>query len=312
MASITLAQAALLSNDELVKGVAESIITIDRFFERVPFRLINNRTLRYNREASFGTAGTFNVGDSLAAVKDAATTTEHNADLKKFLSDVEIDDFVQSTYSDTNDQLGYQLSSKAKAVGYEYYDDLINADSVADTTKFDGLLNLSTQNITETNAVGDVLTFEILDELLDQVVDKNGAVDFMIMNRRDLRAYKSAIRALGGASSEMVNMPDGTQILGYNGTPIYVNDRMAINQTSAGGGTYTDGSSIIAGNFDDGSNLVGISGLTSQENAGMHVKYIGPSETKDEEIWRVKWYAGLALWNSRGLAVRSGITPNGA
>ena len=31
------------------------------------------------------------------------------------------------------------------------------------------------------------------------------------------------------------------------------------------------------------------------------------SETKDDRIWRVKWYAGLALFSEKGLAMASGI-----
>jgi hypothetical protein len=40
----------------------------------------------------------------------------------------------------------------------------------------------------------------------------------------------------------------------------------------------------------------------------MSVVDVGESETKDERIWRVKWYAGLALFSEKGIAIADGIT----
>jgi hypothetical protein len=41
---------------------------------------------------------------------------------------------------------------------------------------------------------------------------------------------------------------------------------------------------------------------------GLHVEKVGISETKDELIWRVKWYCGLALYSELGIASADGIT----
>ena len=66
---------------------------------------------------------------------------------------------------------------------------------------------------------------------------------------------------------------------------------------------------FFAGNFDDGSREVGLAGLTAQVESGIRVKDVGESETKDERIWRVIWYAGLALFSEKALACGSGIIP---
>ncbi len=63
-----------------------------------------------------------------------------------------------------------------------------------------------------------------------------------------------------------------------------------------------------AGTLDDGSRSHGIAGLTASANAGMQVVDVGEAETKDERIWRVKWYSGLAQFSELGLAAASGIT----
>ena len=60
--------------------------------------------------------------------------------------------------------------------------------------------------------------------------------------------------------------------------------------------------------LDDGSRTIGLAGLTASEAAGIHVVDVGESETKDERIWRIKWYSGLALFSEKGLACATGIT----
>ena len=65
---------------------------------------------------------------------------------------------------------------------------------------------------------------------------------------------------------------------------------------------------MFAGTLDDGSRQHGIAGLTAAEEAGLSVEDVGISETKDERIWRVKWYCGLALFSEKGLASAPGIT----
>ena len=40
----------------------------------------------------------------------------------------------------------------------------------------------------------------------------------------------------------------------------------------------------------------------------MQVERVGVHQSRDEMITRVKWYAGLALFNLNGLAVCNGVT----
>jgi hypothetical protein len=65
---------------------------------------------------------------------------------------------------------------------------------------------------------------------------------------------------------------------------------------------------IFAGTLDDGSRSYGIAGLTASNAAGIQVVDVGEAETKDDHIWRVKWYCGLALFSEKGLAMADQIT----
>lgn len=304
MASVTLAESAKLSQDLLVAGVIENIIVVDKFFEILPFDEIHGNALAYNRENVAGDVQWGTVGTTITA-KAAATFTAVTSSLTRIIGDAEVDQLIQATRSDVgNDQKAIQVSSKAKSVGLAYTDKLING--TGSSNQINGLLDLVTAGQTIDGATnGEPLTFEALDELLDQVTDKNGVVDFIQMHSRTLRSYYALLRASGGATiEEVVTLPSGARVPGYRGTPIFRNNNIPITQTQ---GTESAATSIIAGNLDDGSRKIGIAGLTAQGAAGIRIEEVGISETKDETITRVKFYCGLANFNSNGLAIYDGI-----
>lgn len=310
MASVTLAESAKLCQDELVQGVIENTITVDRFFEVVPFDGISGNALAYNRENALGDIQVAAVGGTITA-KNAATFTQVTSQLTTIIGDAEVNGLIQATRSADNDQAAVQIASKAKSCGRKYRDMLINGTGASD--EFTGLLGLcdNSQKIHQDVAGNGVttdggnLTLAKLDELLDLVTDKDGTVDYMIMNSRTIRAYMALLRALGGASiDEVVTLPSGAQVPAYRNVPIFRNDYMPVNQTRGGSNDCT---SVIAGTLDDGSRLHGIAGLTAENAAGMMVQNVGVHQSKDEEIFRVKWYAGLACFSLKGLALLGGV-----
>ena len=118
-------------------------------------------------------------------------------------------------------------------------------------------------------------------------------------------AFTSDLADLTVHDSGFVELPSGATVPAYRGVPIFRNDYLPVNQVKGSGSAQT---TIFAGTFDDGSRQHGIAGLTASEQAGINVVDVGESETKDERIWRVKWYAGLALFSEKGLACADGIT----
>jgi hypothetical protein len=114
------------------------------------------------------------------------------------------------------------------------------------------------------------------------------------------------LRGLGGASvGDVAKMPDGTEVPAYRGIPMYRNDWISITQTK--GASSGVCSTILAGTLDDGSRQHGIAGLTAANDAGISVVDVGTSQNKDERIWRVRWYCGLALFSEKGLAQITGV-----
>ena len=304
-ASVTLAESAKLAQNELVAGVIENVITVNRMFNVLPFDGIDGNALAYNRENALGDVDVEGVGDTIGS-KAAATFTQVTSTLTSIIGDAEVNGLIQATRSgDGTDQTAVQIASKAKSAGRKYQDMLINGSG--SSNQFNGLINLTTSGQTVSGATnGEVLSFTGMDNVIDLVTDKDGVVDYCTMHARTIRSYMALLRALGGAGiGETVTLPGGDQVPGYRGIPIFRNDWIPITQTQ---GTSSTCTTYFAGTFDDGSRTVGLAGLTAERQSGINVVDVGESETKDERIWRVKWYAGLALFSEKGLAAHDGIS----
>ena len=309
MATVTLAEASKLTQDELLVGIIEDIITINPMFKMMPFRGIDGSAYSYNRENELGDVISAGVGTSFTgagAGNNPASFTKVTTALTTIMGNAEVNGLIQSTHSGGTDQTAAQIQSKAKATGREYQRQMIEGTGSAN--EFVGLISLcSVDQTVQTGANGDELTLDLLDELLDTVTDKDGQADYIMMHVRTRRAYHKLLRALGGANiNEVVTMANGDTVEAYNGVPLFRNDFIPTDLTK---GTSVNASPVFAGTWDDGSGSHGIVGLTSENDFGIVVEEVGPAEDKDEHIWRVKWYCSLALHCDKGLAKIDAIVP---
>ena len=305
MATVTLVEASKLTLDMLLAGVIEQVVEVNPMFEIIPFMEIEGNALSYNRENALGDVQFLGVGGTITA-KNPATFTKKSAALTTLLGDAEINGLIQATRSNVTDQKAIQVASKAKSLGRQYQNTLVNGLGTGDS--FEGLLTLMpAANLIPAATDGANLSFDLLDQLIDQVKDKDGQVDYMMLPARTIRSYYALLRALGGASiGDVVTLPSGRTVPAYRGVPMFRNDWIPVNQTQGTSGSVC--TTIFAGTFDDGSGTHGIAGLTAVDAAGVRVEEVGTSETKDETITRVKMYCGMALFSELGLAAVKGIT----
>lgn len=319
MASISLVESAKLDLDVLVTGVIEEIITVNQMFSSLPFDGISGNSIQYNRENVIGGVGIVGVGDAwdstdrnpitgeTGGMRDPSTVTAVFSGLTTIGGDAEVNGLIQATRSNHNDQAQLQISSKAKHCGRVFQSEMINGDGSGD--RFEGLINLCATAQTVTAATnGQILSFDGMDEVGDLVTAKDGMLDYYLMNKRLRREFRTLLRGLGGAAiGETLALPGGGEIMAYNAAPIFRNDWIPVDQDQ---GTSTGvASTVFAGVFDDGSRRVGLAGLTAENQAGIEVQDVGISQTKDEHIWRVIWYVGLALFSEKGLACAPGMIP---
>lgn len=301
MPSLTLVEAAKVQQNALIQGVIESIVTVNFMYQRMPFDQIVGNALLYTRENALAGVAPIGIGGGSnavpAAAKTPATFTPVTTPLKAMIGDALVDHFIQTTSSNTNDQTGLQVASKAKSLGREYQRQLILGNSSVNALEFDGLEVLTPAGQTILAASAD-LTFDYLDQLLSMVKAKDGAVDFLMAPDIAIRKYYALLRGLGGAGiGEVITLPDGQQIPLYRGVPIIRNDWIPVEGTAPN--KTTD---IYAGTFDDGSRKVGIAGLTSIVQSGIFVSGVGEAEESNDIITRLRFYASLAVFTELGIA----------
>jgi HK97 family phage major capsid protein len=295
--AMTKVEAAKLTNDLLLRGVIETIITDSSVLQYLPFEDVTGTAVTYNREDAAPTVAFYDVGDTWA--ESTPTFTQVTVPLKILGGDADVDNFLQQTYRNPNDLEAEVISLKSKAVAYEFSDAFYNGDIGSNPKEFDGIKALNVAGpASQTLSMGTnggALTLDKLDELVDAV--KPGRPDALLMAKRTRRKL-SALRRASGNLLETDRNEFGLRALYYDGIPILVDDNIATNESEGASGAVC--SSVYAVKF-------GRQGIMGLENGGIQVERVGELETKDATRTRVKWYVGLALFGTLGQARLKGI-----
>ena len=131
MASLLLSEAAKLSNDEVVEGIVEDIITEDMWFQYLPFVQINGLSHVFKREATLGAVDFAGIGQDLSGdeYRAGATFETVNVGIQAIVAEIIIDSQIDDQFSDIDSQLQVQISSKAKAMSRFFMNACINYGS---------------------------------------------------------------------------------------------------------------------------------------------------------------------------------------
>jgi HK97 family phage major capsid protein len=292
--ALTLVEASKLSNDTLLSGVIETIAQESPVLQRLPFIEIVGNGLTYNRENAAPTAAFYDVGDDWD--EDTPTFTQATANLRILGGDADIDNFLKSTRSNIQDLEAAVVQLKSRAVQSLFDETFVNGDDSVDANSFDGIDILTAGGQTVSMGTnGGALSLEKLDEMIDKI--RGGKPDLLLMSRRSRRSLNILART-SGSFLEADRDQFGQMLQFYDGIPIGLNDYIADDKTV---GTSDDCGTIYAMQFGEGA----LSGLTAP--GGLTVERVGSLETKDASRIRVKWYAGLALFNSVKLAKLTGV-----
>jgi hypothetical protein len=299
-------EAERLSNNLLLSGVIEELISKDEMFALLPFVGVNNKTYDYIREdeAAMNTAITTNAGSDWLDVTDtipegAMSFKEVSARLRILAGDVDQPKFLITTMTDTNNQLAIQLAAKSKVIKSKFQMNFAVGNATTNPKQFDGIPQLvaSAQTITA-GANGATLSFDMIDELQDYI--PYGA-DCFVMHSKTWRAIKAMMRALN-IQPEHIVMPDvGISIPTLNGVPVVKNDYLATNEEVGASGAVC--TSIYACRFNEADGLHGLYGGPSV----IQYEEIGTVQNMDSVRHRVKTYCGIALKSTKSLARLSGL-----
>lgn len=307
--AVTLAQAAVLSQNTLARGVMETFVIESPVLDRLPLMNIEGNAYAYTKEATLPGVAFRSVNE--AYVESTGTFNQATESLVILGGDADVDRFIVQTRGNLNDQRALQTRAKVKAAAYKFQDTFINGDVSVDTKAFDGLKKrLTGAQVIDaaTNGMGPVAGgqdfFDALDALFAAVA---GGPDVAYANRAVIAKVLSAGRRLGGVESVREDI-GGKRAVMWNGVPI-----IDIGTTAAGvaiipqtetQGSSSVSSSIYAVKFGQDEGDQAITGLT---NGGVQVMDLGQLQEKPAYRTRIEFYCGLAAFGGAAAARLRGV-----
>lgn len=297
---LMLSDAANLTQNMLVRGVIETLVTESAVLRYLPFMGVAGSGVSYNRELVLPGADWHAVNGPWT--ESAPEFDQVQTALKILGGDADVDAFLQQTYSNLNDLRAIVIQQKAKATAYAFNRTFFAGDSTLDPTQFDGLDVLAgppaasfaglsgTVRAFSNGANGAVLTLDAMDQLVDAI--KPGKPDALFMSKRSRRKLSSLRRGSGNLLETGVDA-FGQRAMFYDGIPLEVDENISDTQGQGTSGSVC--SSIYAVKFGFQTGLCGL------QNGTITVVDIGNLETKDAMRARIKWYVGLML--GRGIAL---------
>jgi len=311
--ALTLAQAALLSEDDLQRGVIETFVQTSPVLDRIPLMNIEGNAYSYNSEATLPGVAFRSVNE--AYVESTGTVVQASESLVILGGDADVDRFIVQTRGNLNDQRATQTAMKVKSASYKFQDTFFNGDVAVDTKSFDGLKKRLTgaQVIdTDTNGLGPVAGghdfLDALDRLIASVPGINGANGAIYANAGIQARLSSSLRRLGGGDFIREELT-GKRVMVYNGIPILDPGATAagvtiLPQTETQGTAAGTSASVYAVKFGADEGDQAVTGLT---NGGVQVDDLGELQEKPAFRTRIEFYCGLATFGGQAAARLQGV-----
>ncbi len=221
----------------LEAGVAETIVTTDRFLGLLPLKDVSPAfQLQYTQEA------TLYLGNSGSLIAMDGTSTPQSASYTSYVQDlsVAIASFDMPRALATNNTIATEVSKKGKVVARKMGDMIINGTTSTANQKFNGLRYTVSGSTTQDFAVAAVgsgsFSLTVLDQALQAV--KVGQPNLIVTSNAGIRYFKNALRTTG-TEADKLQMPNyGTPFLAYDGIPIVASDWIG-NEENGGTSFYT-------------------------------------------------------------------------
>ena len=299
--AVTLAESAVLSSNQLQRGVIETFVEESAVLDRLPLMEIEGNAYAYNRESAL-------PGIAFRAVNAGYTeSTGAFAPFTESLAimggDADVDRFIVQTRGNLADQRAAQTRLKTKAAAFKFNEAFFEGDTAVDANSFDGLRKrLTGAQVITAGANGATLTLDMLDQLIDAVI---GGPDVIYLPKSQIRKVNALVRATGGTVAEPAESY-GKRFFSYGGVPLVDPGVGANGSTDILNFDETMGSSSITASLyavKFGEEEF-VSGLT---NGGVMVDDLGMLETKPAYRTRVEFYVGMAIFNGKAAARLKGV-----
>ncbi|MFI1100960.1 major capsid protein [Streptomyces melanogenes] len=266
--SLTLAESAKLSLDQLQRGVIETFVQESPILDRLPLMTVAGNAYRYNEESTL--PGVSFRGMNEAYPESTGTLNQRIETLAILGGDADVDKFIVQTRGNLNDQRAVQTAMKVKAASVHFADQFFNGDVEVNPKGFDGLRKrLLGGQILDAKGVGPVANghdfFDALDALVAQVRGISGSNGALYMNAALRAKIESGFRRLGGAELLSAEIA-GKRTTTWKGIPLLdVGQKLdgtdVLPMTAGTGGKQTG--DIYAVRFGSTEADSGVTGLTN-------------------------------------------------
>ncbi len=295
--AISLTEAAKLSQDQLRRGVIETIVEESPLMQRLPFQNVQGNAYAYVREASLGDAAFRAVNQGYTPSE--GSFSEHSAKLTILGGDADVDRFIVQTQGGQVAEVRAAMTAqKAKAVRLAFHDAFINGDGTSNS--FEGVNKMIAGTAQELDAEGMKIVgassddrqafFDALDELIAAV---GGRPSMLLMNSKTLAKVKSAARRESAYDETRDDF--GRAIVAYQGIPL------------VDAGYNEQNAPIIPHDPEAGDSIFAVrlaeDGVLGLTNGGVQVYDLGELDDKPVFRTRIEFYCGLALIKQDAAAV---------
>ncbi|MFE4051233.1 major capsid protein [Streptomyces sp. YIM B13518] len=311
--AVTLAEAALLSQTQLQRGVIETFVQESSILDRIPMLEIQGNAYAYNEEATLPGVAFRSVNE--AYTESTGTVNQKSESLVILGGDADVDKFIVRTRGNLNDQRAVQTRMKVKAASYKFQETFFNGDVAVDPKSFDGLKKrlVGAQVLdADTNGMGPVAGghdfFDVLDAAIARVPGINGSNGAIYANSGVIARVKSSARRLGGV--EMVREALTQKMIAtYNGIPLLDPGQTAagadiLPQTETQGTAAGTASSVYIVKFGQDEGDKAVTGLT---NGGVQAYDLGELQEKPAYRTRIEFYCGMAVFGGKAAARIRGV-----
>jgi hypothetical protein len=135
--AVTLAQAAVLSQNQLQRGVIETFVQLSPVLDRLPLIEIQGNAYAYDSEGTLPGIAFRLVNE--AYTESTGVVNQTTESLVIMGGDADVDRFIVQTRGNLNDQRAVQTRLKVKAASYFFQDNFFNGDVSVNAKAFDGL-----------------------------------------------------------------------------------------------------------------------------------------------------------------------------
>lgn len=259
--------------DPMLVELADKLLVLRQLFKTQPW---DTNSFEWNERSAIITGEFYNEDDT--HTENKSTFGRKQAPIKMIKGEGAVSNLLVQTSKRYLNALQAEIESATKGMTQAEENAYINGDSSTDADSFDGLKKL----ITNTLDCGGTITFDKLDEGVQNVVDNGGVPGLILLAGRDKLELQRLLRAKGQIAFDTLEVKAGLKLASWQNIPILTSTYMSASLPVGS----TPGTNSIAFIIDLGNIVV---------PEVLAATYEEVKSTKDAIAFRVKQYKGFAV-----------------